>query len=152
MLHVSVLTAEGRLFDGSADFIVVPGSDGELGVLQGHVPLVATLKPGPVRVSTGNDEDILFVSGGFVEVGREPADGGEQTSVTVLADSGERAQDIDEARAEEARRQAQALLGEKLSSEEYAAAAAALERSSARIRVAETARRRRPRQEPPVRG
>src|SRR5713101_7928134 len=151
-LHVSVLTAEGGLFDGAADFVVVPGSDGELGILDGHVPLVATLKAGPLRVTAGGDEDVLFVSGGFVEMGREPGDGAEErTAVTVLADSGERAHDIDEARAEEARSRAQEMLGQRLSAEEYAAAAAALERSSGRIRVADLARRRGSRTERPLR-
>jgi F-type H+-transporting ATPase subunit epsilon len=151
-LDVSVMTAEGRLFEGPARFVVVPGADGELGVLPRHVPLVAVLKPGAVRIEPpGAEEEVLFVSGGFVEVGRKDQEG-ERTVVTVLADTGEHAHDIDEAQAEEARKRAQELLTRRLSTAEYAEAAALLERSTARIRVADVARRRRSRREPPVRG
>jgi F-type H+-transporting ATPase subunit epsilon len=149
---VSVLTAEGRLHSSEAEFVVVPAADGELGILDRHEPLLALLKAGPLRISKdgvgGSDEEILFVSGGFVDVGRDEDD---KTVVTVLADSGERAHDIDEARAEEARRRAQDLLGQKRSQQEMTEAAALLERSTARIRVAELSRRNRPRREPPIR-
>jgi F-type H+-transporting ATPase subunit epsilon len=148
---VSVLTAEGRLFGGEAGFVVVPAADGELGILDRHQPLLALLKAGPVRINKegvgGSDDEVLFVSGGFVDVGRDEDD---KTVVTVLADSGERAHDIDEARAEEARRRAQELLGQRLSLQEMAEAAALLNRSTARIRVAELGRRRAPRRERPV--
>jgi len=140
-LEARILTAEGELYDAPATFVVVPAAEGELGILPRHSPLVAVLRPGPLRVAHGEDnEEVLFVSGGFVEVGRKPDD---STIVTVLADSGERAHDIDEARAEEARRRARELLSQKLSTEQYAEAVALLERSTNRIRVAEIARRRR---------
>jgi F-type H+-transporting ATPase subunit epsilon len=139
------MTAEGALYQGDADFVVVPAEEGELGVLPRHSPLVAVLKAGAVRTSHGDDEDVYFVSGGFVDVARE----GEDTRVTVLADAGERAHDIDEARAEEARKRAQEMLAQKLSAEEFAEAAALLERSTQRIRVAELGRRRR--KERPIR-
>jgi F-type H+-transporting ATPase subunit epsilon len=148
---ISVLTAEGRLYNSDVEFVVVPAADGELGILDRHEPLLALLKAGPLRITKdgvgGSDEEVLFVSGGFVDVGRDEDD---KTVVTVLADSGERAHDIDEARAEEARRRAQELMGQKLSSQEMAEAAALLERSTARIRVAELGRRRTPRRERPV--
>jgi len=150
-LRVTVMTAEGSLYAGDASFVVVPAFDGELGVLPRHVPLMALLKPGAVRVEHGGDEEYLFVSGGFAEVGRE-GEGQETTVVSVLADTGERAHDIDEARAEEARKRAHELLSRQLSAEEYAEAAALLERSTARIRVADLSRRRRGRREPPMRG
>ena len=96
--HVSVLTAEGALYQSDrAEFVVLPAAEGELGVLDRHVPLVALLKPGPMTVTQeGGDEEVLYVSGGFVDISRD-AEGG--TTVTVLADSGERAHDIDEAAA-----------------------------------------------------
>jgi F-type H+-transporting ATPase subunit epsilon len=148
---IKVLTAEGRLYSAEVEFVVVPAAEGELGILDRHEPVLALLKAGPVRITRdgvgGSDEEVLFVSGGFVDVGRDEDD---KTVVTVLADSGERAHDIDEARAEEARRRAQELLGQKLSSQEMAEAAALLERSTARIRVAELGRRRTPRRERPV--
>src|ERR1700730_10854795 len=124
---VSVLTAEGQLYSAEVEFVVVPAAEGELGI---------------------DDEDVLFVSGGVVDVGRDEEG---KTVVTVLADSGERAHDIDEARAEEARRRAQELLSQRLSAQDYAEAAALLERSTARIRVADLSRRRGSKRERPVR-
>jgi F-type H+-transporting ATPase subunit epsilon len=140
--HVKVLTAEGQLYESDrAEFVVVPSADGEMGVLDRHVPLVALLKPGPMTVTEeGGDEDVLYVSGGFADISRDAED---RTTVTVLADSGERAHDIDEAAAEESRRRAQEMLAGKLSAEDYAEAAGMLERSVGRIRVAEISRRRR---------
>jgi F-type H+-transporting ATPase subunit epsilon len=146
---LSVVTAEGRLYSAEVEFVVVPAADGEIGILDRHQPLLALLKAGPLRISAngiGGDEEVLFVSGGFVDVGRDHED---KTAVTVLADSGERAHDIDEARAEEARRRAQDLLSQRLSAQDYAEAAALLERSTARVRVAELARRRVPKRERP---
>jgi F-type H+-transporting ATPase subunit epsilon len=148
---VSVLTAEGRLHSSEAQFLVVPAADGEMGILDRHEPVLALLKAGPLRISKdgvgGSDEEVIFVSGGFVDVGRDEDN---KTVVMVLADSGEHAHDIDEARAEEARRRAHELLGQKLSLQEMAEAAALLNRSTARIRVAELGRRRSSRRERPV--
>ena len=134
-LHVDIVTVEGRRFAGDADFVVAPGSEGELGILPQHIPLLTFLKPGSVKVRNDNDEQFFFVSGGFLEVRPD--------SVTVLADSAERAEDIDESRAEEARRRAQGLLEQKLSDADVAAASAALARAEARLRLAEIRRRRR---------
>lgn len=140
--NLQVLTAEGELYrTDNAEFVVLPGSEGELGVLDRHVPLVVTLKAGPLRIThAGGDEEIFFVAGGFADISQ---DSEHQTTVSVLADSGERAHDIDEAAAVEARRQAQELLSQRLSAEDYAEASAMLERSIGRIRVAEISRRRR---------
>jgi F-type H+-transporting ATPase subunit epsilon len=139
-----VVTAEGSLYDSEAEFVVLPAADGEIGILPRHSPLVAVLKAGPLRTTSGGDEEIFFVSGGFADVARD----GEDTTVTVLADSGERAHDIDEAAAEESRRRAQEILAQRVSAEEYAEAAGLLEHSVQRIRVAEIARRRRGRERP----
>jgi F-type H+-transporting ATPase subunit epsilon len=136
---VSVLTAEGELMRTDAEMVVVPAADGEIGILDRHVPLLALLKAGPLRVLSGGAEDVFFVSGGFVDVGR---DADNNTVVTVLADSGEHADDIDHAQAEEARREAERQVQERRGSEGYADAAARLERSIGRIRVAELTRRR----------
>jgi F-type H+-transporting ATPase subunit epsilon len=116
--RLQVLTVEGELYHtDDAEFTVLPGADGELGVLDRHVPLVVTLKPGPMTITHGRGEDeILFVAGGFADISRDPEG---NTVVAVLADAGERAADVDEA-------------------------AALLERSIGRIRVAEISRRRRP--------
>jgi len=138
--QLSIFTAEGQLYSGDADFVVVPAAEGELGILPRHSPLVALLKPGELRYKHGGDEDYFFVSGGFVDVARD----GDATRVVVLADTGERAHDIDEARAQEARRRAEEALKGTLSKEAYAEASALLESATQRVRVAEVARRRRP--------
>src|SRR2546426_7670406 len=127
-LHVDIVTVEGRRFKGDADFVVAPGSEGELGVLPRHIPLLTPLAPGAIKVRNDGDEQFFFVSGGFLEVRPD--------QVTVLADAAERAEDIDEARAEEARRRAQSLLEQKVSAAEVAGASAALARAEARIRLA----------------
>ena len=119
--------------------VVIPAADGEIGILDRHVPLLALLKPGPLRVVNGADEDVFYVSGGFVDVGRDADD---KTIVTVLADSGEHAADIDEAQAEEARREAERQVEQNHGTAEYTDAVAHLERSVARIRVAELGKRR----------
>jgi F-type H+-transporting ATPase subunit epsilon len=134
-LHVDIVTVEGRRFEGDADFVVAPGSEGELGVLPRHVPLLTPLAAGQVKVRNDGQEQFFFVSGGFLDVRPD--------RVTVLADAAERAEDIDEARAEEARRRAQSLLQQQLSDTDQAAASAALARAEARLRLAELRRRRR---------
>ena len=134
-LHVGILTVEGVRFDGEADFVVAPGSEGELGILPRHIPLLTPLAAGPVKVRNDNDEQLFFVSGGFLEVRPD--------QVTVLADAAERAQDIDEARAEDARRRAQSSIEQKASDADLAAATGALARAEARLRLAELRRRRR---------
>jgi F-type H+-transporting ATPase subunit epsilon len=134
-LHVDIVTVEGRRFKGDADFVVAPGSEGELGILPRHIPLLTPLKPGVVKVRNDDEEQFFFVSGGFLEVRPD--------EVTVLADAAERAEDIDESRAEEARRRAADLLQQKLSDTDQAAASVALARAEARLRLAELRRRRR---------
>ncbi|MDQ6709833.1 MAG: F0F1 ATP synthase subunit epsilon [Candidatus Dormibacteraeota bacterium] len=134
-LHVGILTVEGVRFEGEADFVVAPGSEGELGILPKHIPLLTSLAPGSVKVRNDNEEQFFFVSGGFLEVRPD--------QVTVLADSAERADDIDEARAEEARRRAQTAIEQKASDADLAAATGALARAEARLRLAELRRRRR---------
>jgi F-type H+-transporting ATPase subunit epsilon len=134
-LHVDIVTVEGRRFAGEADFVVAPGSEGELGILPHHMPLLTALKVGTIKVVNDGADQFFFVSGGFLEVRPD--------QVTVLADSAERAEDIDEARAEEARRRAARLLEEKVSAVDQSQLAAALARAEARLRIAELRRRAR---------
>ncbi|HYM49785.1 MAG TPA: F0F1 ATP synthase subunit epsilon [Candidatus Limnocylindrales bacterium] len=134
-LHVDIVTVEGRRYEGDADFVLAPGSEGELGVLPRHIPLLTPLAAGTIKVRNDGEELFFFVSGGFLEVLPE--------RVTVLADAAERAEDIDEARAEEARRRAASMLQQQLSDTDVAAASAALARAEARLRLAELRRRRR---------
>ncbi len=134
-LHVRVITATDAIYDGEADMVLAPGSEGELGILPHHAPLLTTLDIGELRIRENGVDEGIFVGGGFLEV-----NGG---VVTVLADDAERSTDIDERRAEEARRRAAALLERRdLSAEAAAMAAAEMERALGRIRVAELQRRR----------
>jgi F-type H+-transporting ATPase subunit epsilon len=133
-LHVEVVTAERELYNGEANLVSAPGSEGRLGILPRHAALLTTLAPGDLRIELNGAEEPLFVSGGFLEVSDD--------NVTVLADTAEHAEAIDQARAEEARRRAQERLAQAQSNVERAELQAALERAIARLRVAELTRRR----------
>lgn len=110
---VDIVSAEKAIWSGSADFIVVPGSQGELGIHGSHAPLLTYLKPGNVEVHEPGGEDHLFyVSGGVVEV--QPA------GVIVLSDTSVRAQDLDEAEILKAKAEAEALLKNKQTKLTYA--------------------------------
>lgn len=132
---LELITAEGRLLSTDADFMVAPGALGELGILPKHIPLLTALKAGELVVRRGNDEDYLFVSGGFLEVLPD--------KVVVLADAAERAEDIDEARAEAARHRAEAALAQRETSAGAAESSAALERALFRLKIAELRKHRR---------
>ena len=133
-LQVEMVTAEGRVLSQEADFVLAPGIAGELGVLPHHIPLLTPLKTGEVTVRNDGRDEYLFVAGGFLEVLPD--------KVVILADVAERAEDIDEARAEEARKRAEDLLKQE---PENLEAAAQLEREVLRLRVAEIRRHRRER-------
>jgi F-type H+-transporting ATPase subunit epsilon len=128
MLRLEIVTPEAKTYSDDVDSVVIPGIDGELGVLPLHAPLMTQLEPGELRVLKGGQELRLVVGEGFVEITPE--------KVAVLTDMAVRESDIDESAAEEAiRRAEQAMSGEKLSNEEYAANNAALLRSLALIKV-----------------
>jgi F-type H+-transporting ATPase subunit epsilon len=128
MLRLEIVTPEARTYSDDVDSVVIPGIDGELGVLPLHAPLMTQLEPGELRVLKGGQELRLAVGEGFVEITPE--------KVAVLTDMAVKESDIDESAAEEAiRRAEQAMSGEKLSNEEYAANNAALLRSLALIKV-----------------
>jgi F-type H+-transporting ATPase subunit epsilon len=133
-MHVEVVTAERELYNGEADSLIAPGSEGELGILPRHAALLTTLKAGEMLIKLGGAEEPFFVSGGFLEVS--------DNKVTVLAESAEHAEEIDQARAEAARRRAQEHLAQAQSDVERADLLGALERAVARIHVAEISRRR----------
>jgi F-type H+-transporting ATPase subunit epsilon len=102
-LQVDVVSAQEAIFAGEAKFVVLPGESGELGILPGHTPLISRIRPGTVKiVRPDNSEELVFVAGGILEV--QPG------SVTVLADTAIRGADLDEARAEEARKKAEEAL------------------------------------------
>ena len=132
-LHVEVVTAERELYNGEADMVSAQGTEGRLGILPRHAALLTTLAPGEMTIKLNGAEEPLFVSGGFLEVSNN--------SVSVLADTAEHAEEIDQARAEEARRRAEERLAQAESDTERAELNAALTRAMARIHVAEIARR-----------
>ena len=111
-LHVEVVTAEREIYSGEADMVVAKGTEGMLGILPRHAALLTTLAIGEMRIKLGDAEEPLFVSGGFLEVSDD--------NVTVLADTAEHAEEIDQARAEEARRRAQERLAQAQSNVERA--------------------------------
>ena len=133
---MQIVTAEREVFaDDTVDMVVAPGAEGVVGILPRHAPLLTTLNPGVVRIKRGGAEEAMAVGGGFLQVARD--------QVLILADTAERADEVDEARAEDARRRARETLAHAISSGQRLqaeAARVALRREEARIHVA---RRRR---------
>ena len=103
-VHVDIVSAEESIFSGEAEFIVLPGEGGELGILPGHVPLLTRIRPGAVRLKLPGQEaeELVFVAGGLLEV--------QPNRVTVLADTAVRGKDLDEAKANEAKKLAEEAL------------------------------------------
>ncbi|RDL44911.1 F0F1 ATP synthase subunit epsilon [Marinomonas piezotolerans] len=127
-VQCDIVSAEQEIFSGSVETLVAAGSYGDLGVYPGHAPLLTTLQPGPVRVIKQNgEEEIIFVSGGFLEV--------QPHRVTVLADTAVRANDLDEAAALEAKKHAQDLLDQQHSDLDLSRATAELAEAVARLRT-----------------
>jgi len=136
-IKLDVVTAEKVVYSDDVDIVIAPGIEGQLGILPQHSPLMTMLQPGELIARKGSEEFSLVVSGGFLEVRPD--------RVIVLADSAERTEEIDIARAEEAKRRAEKRLEEKYAPEtDSARAEAALRRSLIRLRVATRRRRRRP--------
>lgn len=134
-LQLEVITAEREVLREEVEIVVAPGREGELGILPRHAPLLTSLQAGELRArKPGGEEIILAVSGGFLEV--------LPNRVIVLADAAEQAEEIDVARAEEARRRAQARLQQGGAETDLAAAQASLQRAVVRLRIAERRRRR----------
>lgn len=104
-IHVDVVSAEGEIFSGSANMVFAPGEMGEIGIMPQHAPLLTRLKPGDLRVQVeGEKEQDIFVSGGLLEI--------QPHLITVLADTAERAEDIDMAKAEKAKQHAEQAVAE----------------------------------------
>jgi len=137
-LRLDIVTTEQSVYSDDVDMVIAPGVQGQLGILPHHAPLMTALTPGELVVKKGKDEQILAIGGGFLEVRPD--------AVVILADSAERAEDIDEARAMEARSRAERLLAEKGKPDMDAAQAEmALRRALSRLTVAERVKRRKPR-------
>ncbi|MBI5412894.1 ATP synthase F1 subunit epsilon [Candidatus Peregrinibacteria bacterium] len=128
-LQFKIVTPERIVFEGAVDEVVMPTVDGEIAVLPNHIPLVTLSKAGVLRIKQGSEEIVMAVSGGIIEV-----DG---KKVVVLADTAERADELEEAKIEKAREEAKRLMTEKRhDAEGFAEASAGLERELARLKVA----------------
>lgn len=126
-IHVDVVSAEEQIYSGDAEFVVLPGIEGELGVYPRHTPLFTQIKPGAVRIKVPDraQEEFVFVQGGFLEV--------QPNRVTVLADTAIRAHDLDEAKAIEAKKRAEESMANQDSAENLAAAQAELSAALAQL-------------------
>lgn len=134
-VHCDIVSAEEAIFSGLVEIVVAAGEGGDLGIRPGHTALVTSLKPGPVRVVKQNgEEEIFYVSGGFIEV--------QPNSVTVLADSALRADNIDEAAALEAKKHAEQALENQSGDFDYSRAAAQLAEAAAQIRTMQQIRQK----------
>ncbi len=136
-LKLDIVTTEGVVYSDEVDVVVAPGIEGQLGILPHHAPLMTTLQPGELRVRKSGEESSLAISGGFLEVRPD--------RVIILADAAERAEEIDIARAEEAKRRAEDRLRQPTPEVDMAEAETALHRALARLEVVEKIRRRKPR-------
>ena len=126
-ITVDVVSAEEQIFSGEAEFVVLPGVDGELGIFPRHTPLFTQIKPGAVRIKVPGQaqEELVFVQGGFLEV--------QPHKVTVLADTAIRAHDLDEVKALEAKKRAEEAMTNKESEETMATAQAELSIAMAQL-------------------
>ena len=125
-IHCDIVSAEEEIFSGLVEMLVATGSEGELGVSYGHAPLLTALVPGPIRVVTqSGDEEVFYVSGGFLEV--QPG------VVSILADTAIRADDVDEAAAEEARQAAEHAINNQSGEFDYGRASAQLAEAAAQL-------------------
>src|SRR3954471_11377938 len=135
-IHVDVVSAEESIYSGEAEFVVLPGEGGELGIYPRHTPLITRIRPGQVRIkpADGAEEELIFVAGGILEV--------QPRAITVLADTAIRGHDLDEAKALEAKRQAEDAMQNRTSQLEIARAQAELATAVAQLAAIQKLRRR----------
>ena len=134
-VHCDIVSAEQAIFSGLVELLVAHGALGDLGVGPGHAPLLTALKPGPVRIKLqGGEEQIFYVSGGFLEV--------QSSTITVLADTAVRADDVDEAAAIEAQKVAVTALSNPAGEFDYGRAAAQLAEAAAQLRTSQALRKK----------
>ena len=139
--RLDIVTAERVVFSEDVDAVIAPGVEGQLGILPHHAPLMTTLVPGELLVRKGGQELPMVITGGFIEVRPD--------RIIILADAAERVEEIDVARAEEAKRRAEQRLKERAPEVDLFRAEAALRRSLARLEVAARRKRRSKPQPPP---
>lgn len=134
-IHVDIVSAEKQIFSGRAEMVFVTGALGELGVTYGHAQLLTYLKPGQVRLQMSEGkEEVFYISGGLLEV--------QPSTVSVLANTAERAEDLDEAAALEAKQAAEDALANRNAEFEYAKAAAQLAEAAAQIQAIRALRKK----------
>ena len=134
-VHCDIVSAEEDIFSGKVEMIVATGTEGDLGITPGHTPLITSLSPGPIRVvREGGEEEIYYVSGGFLEV--------QPNNIKVLADTALRAEDMNEAAAEEAKKQAEKALSNQKGEFDYSRAATQLAEAAAQLRTLQTIRKK----------
>ena len=134
-IRVDVVSAEESIFEGEAEFVALPGEQGELGIYPRHTPLITRIKPGTVRIKIAGqaEEEVVFVNGGVLEV--------QPNAVTVLADTALRGSDLDEAKATEAKRLAEEALANRSADIDYAQAQAELASAIAQLQAIKRLRR-----------
>ena len=134
-VHCDIVSAEKAIFSGLVEMVIAAGSEGDLGITPGHTPLLTGLNPGPIRViKQGGDEEIFFVTGGFLEV--------QPNIVTILSDTAQRAGDVDEAAALQAKEEAEKLLANQSGDFDYGRAASQLAEAAARLRTIQQLRKK----------
>ncbi len=135
LIQCDIVSAEKEIFSGEVEMVVAAGSLGDVGVAYGHAPLLTQLQPGPIRViNEGGEEDVYFISGGMLEI--------QPKVITVLADTAVRADDIDEASAQQAQEKARHALANQSSEIDYSTALAELAEAAARIRTIQQIRKK----------
>jgi F-type H+-transporting ATPase subunit epsilon len=133
-MHLDIVSAEKEIFSGVVQYVVATGQLGEIGIKPGHAPLLTILKPGLVMITLADGQEmVLYVSGGMLEV--------QPFYTTILADEVERAEDLDEASALEAKRRAETLMQNKNEKIDFSVAAAELARAVAQIRAIQKIRK-----------
>lgn len=133
-VQCDIVSAEGNIYSGVVEMLSAVTSNGEVGILPGHAPLISLLDPGPIRlVEAGGNDEVYYVSGGILEV--------QPNVVTVLADTAERADNVDEAAAEAAKQEALEALLNKNSDLDYSLAATRLAEASAQLRALQKLRK-----------
>jgi F-type H+-transporting ATPase subunit epsilon len=129
VINISFISQEKTLFEGEAKMVVMDGQEGQLGIVNGHSPLLTILKPGPVRMIQESGEEVFFTNGGFAEVQPE--------SITILVDSAVRADDLDEAKILKAKEEAEKLLKDKKDQKDFAEVSSQLNQSLSQLRAIE---------------
>ena len=134
-VHCDIVSAEQEIFSGQVELVIATGSLGDLGIARGHAPLLTWLKPGPIRLVTqGGEEEIFYISGGFLEV--------QPNQIKVLADTALRADDMSEAAAADAKRQAEMELENQNGDFDYSRAATQLAEAAAQLRTLQAIRKK----------